>query len=83
MAGDREGQISNGYRFPYGPVCIIAPFNFPIEIPVLQLMGALFSGNKILIKGDSRVSIVLEHYIRLLEYCGMFKDSINMIHCNA
>ena len=35
VAGDFEGQISDGYRFPYGQVCIITPFNFPIEIPVL------------------------------------------------
>ena len=33
--GDHNGQQSQGYRWPYGPVGIIAPFNFPIEIPVL------------------------------------------------
>lgn len=31
--GDRTGQESRGYRWPYGPVAIIAPFNFPLEIP--------------------------------------------------
>jgi len=33
--GDHEGQMSQGYRFPFGPVGVIAPFNFPVEIPVL------------------------------------------------
>lgn len=28
--GDHEGQQSQGYRWPYGPVSIISPFNFPI-----------------------------------------------------
>lgn len=28
--GDHDGQQSQGYRWPYGPVCIIAPFNFPL-----------------------------------------------------
>lgn len=36
-------------------VAIITPFNFPLEIPVLQLMGALYMGNKPLLKVDSKV----------------------------
>ena len=31
--GDHEGQESSGYRWPFGSVVIIAPFNFPLEIP--------------------------------------------------
>ena len=37
VTGDHDGQVSRGYRWPYGPVAIIAPFNFPLEIPVLQV----------------------------------------------
>ena len=33
--GDHDGQQSMSYRWPYGPVSVIAPFNFPIEIPAL------------------------------------------------
>jgi 1-pyrroline-5-carboxylate dehydrogenase len=40
--GDRTGQESRGYRWPFGPVVVVAPFNFPLEIPALQVMGALF-----------------------------------------
>ena len=58
--GDHAGQFSTGYRFPYGRVGVITPFNFPIEIPVLQMMGALFMGNKLLVKPDSRTSFPLE-----------------------
>ena len=28
-------------------MALIAPFNFPLEIPILQLMGALYMGNKV------------------------------------
>lgn len=35
VAGDCAGQQSQAYRWPYGPVMHIAPFNFPFEIPVL------------------------------------------------
>ena len=50
VPGDHAGQMSTGHRWPYGPVVIIAPFNFPLEIPLLQLMGALYMGNKVLLK---------------------------------
>ena len=36
-------------------VAIITPFNFPLEIPALQLMGALYMGNKPILKVDSKV----------------------------
>lgn len=36
-------------------VALITPFNFPLEIPALQLMGALYMGNKPLLKVDSKV----------------------------
>lgn len=54
VPGDHPGQQSNGYRWPFGPVALIAPFNFPLEIPALQLMGALFMGNKPLVHADHK-----------------------------
>ena len=54
VSGDHPGQQSNGYRWPYGPVGMITPFNFPLEIPALQVMGALFMGNKPLAHVDHR-----------------------------
>jgi 1-pyrroline-5-carboxylate dehydrogenase len=30
VSGDHDGQTSSGYRWPYGNVAVIAPFNFPI-----------------------------------------------------
>ena len=39
--GDHTGQASHGYRWPYGPVALITPFNFPLEIPVLQVGPAV------------------------------------------
>jgi 1-pyrroline-5-carboxylate dehydrogenase len=48
--GDHTGQFTQGYRFPFGGVALITPFNFPLEIPVLQLMGALYMGNRPVLK---------------------------------
>ena len=81
--GDHTGQMSQGFRFPYGPVALIAPFNFPIEIPVLQMMGALFMGNKPLLHVDGKVSICIEQFIRMLHHCGMPKEDLDLIHCQG
>lgn len=83
VSGDHNGQQSQGYRWPYGPVVIVAPFNFPLEIPVLQLMGALFMGNHVTIKAASTVSMVMEEWIRLMLECGMPPNDVNLIHCSG
>uniref|UniRef100_A0A6T6Y3B1 Aldehyde dehydrogenase domain-containing protein n=1 Tax=Hemiselmis tepida TaxID=464990 RepID=A0A6T6Y3B1_9CRYP len=77
--GDHPGQTTQGYRWPYGPVAIISPFNFPLEIPVLQLMGALYMGNRPTLKPCHRVSVVMEQFIRLLHDCGLPKGDIDLI----
>lgn len=61
----------------------ISPFNFPLEIPVLQLMGALITGNKITVKVDSRVSLVIEQFVRLLIECGLPPSDLDLIHSNG
>ena len=81
--GNHSGQESRGYRWPYGPVVIIAPFNFPLEIPALQLMGALAMGNRPLVKPESKVSVVLEQFVRLLIHVGLKPTDLDIIHCNG
>lgn len=81
--GDHRGQQSQGYRFPFGPVLIIAPFNFPIEIPVLQVVGSLLVGNRPVVKVDSKVSIVFEQFLRLLFECGLPMQDVSLMHCRG
>jgi 1-pyrroline-5-carboxylate dehydrogenase len=81
--GDRPGQESRGYRWPFGPVAVIAPFNFPLEIPALQVLGALFMGNKPLVKVDSKVSVVFEQFLRLLIHAGLPAQDVDLIHCRG
>jgi len=83
VPGDYDGQKSCGYRWPYGPVAIIAPFNFPLEIPVLQLMGALFMGNKPVLKPAEKVSVVMEQFLRLLHHCGMPMEDVDFLNCQG
>eukprot|EP00891_Asterochloris_glomerata_P008338 jgi/Astpho2/8338/Aster-01407 len=83
VPGDYNGQQSNGFRWPFGRVGLITPFNFPLEIPALQLMGALYMGNKPLLHCDHRVSLVAEQFVRLLQECGMPATDVDMLHGNG
>ncbi|XP_062030366.1 probable aldehyde dehydrogenase [Rosa rugosa] len=83
VPGNHLGQQSNGYRWPYGPVAVITPFNFPLEIPVLQLMGALYMGNKPILKVDSKVSLVMDQMMRLLHYCGLPIEDVDFINSDG
>ena len=83
VPGDHYGQFSNGHRWPYGGVAIIAPFNFPLEIPVLQLMGALFMGNKPVLKPAEKCALVMEQFLHLLHYCGMEKGDVDLLNCQG
>ncbi|XP_020597260.1 probable aldehyde dehydrogenase [Phalaenopsis equestris] len=83
VPGNHLGQQSNGYRWPYGSVAIITPFNFPLEIPLLQLMGALYMGNKPVLKVDSKVCIVMEQMIRLLHECGLPMEDMDFINTDG
>lgn len=81
--GDHNGQESRGYRWPFGPVVVVAPFNFPLEIPALQALGAIFMGNRPLTKADSKVSVVFEQFLRMLIECGLPPGDIDLIHCRG
>lgn len=83
VPGDHYGQMSVGHRWPYGPVAIVTPFNFPLEIPVLQLMGSLYMGNKPVLKPSEQVSIVMEQFLRLLHACGMDKVDVDLLLCRG
>jgi len=50
---------------------------------VLQLMGALFMGNKVLLKPSEQVSVVMEQFVRLLHDCGMTKTDIDFLNCRG
>ncbi len=81
--GNHTGQMSTGTRWPFGPVVVISPFNFPLEIPALQMMGAMYMGNKVTVKNAEKTSLVLEQFVRLLLSCGMPPDALDMLHCSG
>eukprot|EP00521_Asterionellopsis_glacialis_P006195 CAMPEP_0195285262 /NCGR_PEP_ID=MMETSP0707-20130614/3166_1 /TAXON_ID=33640 /ORGANISM="Asterionellopsis glacialis, Strain CCMP134" /LENGTH=562 /DNA_ID=CAMNT_0040344733 /DNA_START=170 /DNA_END=1858 /DNA_ORIENTATION=- len=83
VPGDHEGQTSTGHRWPFGPVALVTPFNFPLEIPVLQLMGALYMGNKPVLKPSEPTSVVMESFVKLLIHCGMDSQDLDFLNCKG
>lgn len=83
VPGDHFGQESRGYRWPYGPVAVITPFNFPLEIPALQTLSALFMGNRPMLKVDEKVSIVMEQFVRMLIECGMPAEDMDLLYSDG
>ncbi|EQC34516.1 aldehyde dehydrogenase [Saprolegnia diclina VS20] len=83
VPGDHLGQMSTGHRWPYGPVALITPFNFPFEIPMLQLMGALYMGNRVTMKLDSKVAVVMYEALRMLHACGMPTSDVDFINSDG
>jgi len=83
VPGDQMGQTSTGIRMPFGGVSVITPFNFPLEIPALQTMSALFMGNQCTTKVDEKVQIVFEQYLRMLHFVGLPMTDIDMIYSSG
>lgn len=79
VAGNHQGQRSQGLRWPYGPAVLVTTFNFPLEIPVLQLMGALYMGNKVTFKADQRTAIVMDQFLRMMEFVGAPMQDVDFI----
>lgn len=61
----------------------MAPFNFPLEIPVLQLMGALYMGNRPTLKVPQLQAPVMEQWMHLLHHCGLPKTDIDFLNAGG
>jgi len=83
MPGDRPGMSSQGYRWPFGGVAVITPFNFPIEICGIQTVSAMMMGNQPLTKVDQKVSIAMEQLLKLMHHCGLETTASDYIHCDG
>ncbi|KAF5754842.1 putative L-glutamate gamma-semialdehyde dehydrogenase [Helianthus annuus] len=57
VRGDQLGNQSHGFGWPYGPVALVTPFSFsfPVKIPAVQLMGALYMGIKLVLRVDKNI----------------------------
>mmetsp|Transcript_25491 Transcript_25491/g.73345 ORF Transcript_25491/g.73345 Transcript_25491/m.73345 type:complete len:549 (+) Transcript_25491:88-1734(+) len=83
VPGDHTGQMSNGIRMPYGGCGVVTPFNFPLEIPALQTMSAVFMGNQVTTKVDEKVQLCIEQFLRMMHHAGLPKTDVDLIYCKG
>lgn len=77
-ASRRSADVTS-VRVPYGDIGIINPFNFPLEIPVLQMMGALYMGNRVFMHTDNRVQHVVSKFVDQMVEFGLPKDLVTQL----
>ena len=75
------------YHEPYGTVLIISPWNYPLQLALVPLVGAISAGNRVLIKPSEEsinVSYLMLNLINSLDPSIAFvllgdKDSVNYL----
>jgi acyl-CoA reductase-like NAD-dependent aldehyde dehydrogenase len=58
-------------REPYGVIGIIAPWNYPFSIPAIETLGALVTGNAVVLKPSEFTPLIGKELERLLLVAGL------------
>jgi aldehyde dehydrogenase (NAD+) len=75
--GEKDAFIR---RKPKGVVGCIAPWNFPMAIPLWEMTPALVSGNTVVLKPSEETPICAHWLIKLFEEAGVPRGVINIVH---
>lgn len=67
------------FRHPKGLVGFITPWNYPFNMPLGDSLGALASGNAVLIKPDEKTPYSSLFGARLLELAGAPRDLVQVV----
>jgi len=67
-------------REPYGVIGIISPWNYPLGIPMHELVQALLAGNTVVFKAATQSQPVGEAMIDLFRDAGLPEGVLNLVH---
>jgi succinate-semialdehyde dehydrogenase/glutarate-semialdehyde dehydrogenase len=67
-------------REPYGVIGIISPWNYPLGIPMHELVQALLAGNTVVLKVATQSQPVGEAMIDLFRDAGLPEGVLNLVH---
>ncbi len=74
------GRISvRVQREPWGVVLILAPSNYPLFLPGVQIVQALAAGNAILVKPAVGCEAILARFIECLQAVGIPSDLVQLL----
>jgi len=64
---------------PYGVIGIIAPWNYPFSIPAVEALGALVTGNAVVLKPSEFTPVIALELQRLLLTAGLHPDLMQVV----
>ena len=67
-------------REPYGVIGIISPWNYPLGIPMHELVQALLAGNTVVLKAATQSQPVGEAMVDLFRDAGLPEGVLNLVH---
>lgn len=68
------------YKHPLGVCAGVAPFNFPVMIPLWMFPTAIVCGNTYIMKPSEKVALSAEFLISALHEVGVPAGVVNMVH---
>jgi acyl-CoA reductase-like NAD-dependent aldehyde dehydrogenase len=72
-------KVGRILREPYGVVGIISPWNYPFSIPATETLGAIVTGNAVVLKPSEFTSLVALELASLLYQAGVPQDVLQVV----
>ncbi len=79
MPSAQQGVLAYQHRYPLGPAAVIAPWNFPFNVPARKITPALISGNTCVLKPAQLTSGAGEEFVKLFHDAGLPAGVLNMV----
>ncbi|BFH73003.1 L-glutamate gamma-semialdehyde dehydrogenase [Sulfurisphaera javensis] len=74
-----KGEKAYSVMRPYGTWLIISPFNFPLAITTTMTLGALLTGNTVVVKPSSDTPLSAFMLVSILRKVGFPKEVVNYV----
>jgi len=79
MPSERDGVLAYGVRRPLGVVAVIAPWNFPFNVPSRKITPALMAGNTCVFKPAQLTPGVGAEFVRLFDDAELPPGVLNFV----
>lgn len=79
LATEREGVMAYSQRVPLGVVAVIAPWNFPFNVPGRKVVPALITGNTCVLKPATSTPGVGAEFTKLFVDAGIPAGVLNFV----
>ena len=72
-------KVGRILREPYGVIGVISPWNYPLSTPATETLGALVTGNAVVLKPSEFTSLVALELASLLYEAGVPRDVLQVV----